>query len=90
MTAARRGWGRLTQNGGAYLVGALCILICTITLMPLVVSALASVKSPGEAAAVPPTYLPATFSADSFQRLWEFQSGLPTYVGNSLGGKSVV
>lgn len=73
------------QGRSTYLVGALCILLCTITLMPLVVSALASVKSPGEAAAVPPTYLPATFSLDSYQRLWEFQSGLLTYVGNSLG-----
>jgi multiple sugar transport system permease protein len=85
VTAERRGRGRPRQGGGAYLVGALCILICTITLMPLLVSALASVKSAGEAAAVPPTYLPATFSVDSYQRLWEFQSGLPTYVGNSLG-----
>ena len=85
MTVARRGLGRLRQGGSAYLIGALCILICTITLMPLVVSVLASVKSPGEAAAVPPTYLPETLSVNSYQRLWDFQSGLLTYVGNSLG-----
>lgn len=78
-------WMRWRQRPSAYLMGALCILLCMITLMPLVVSVLASVKSPGEAASVPPTYLPATFSVDSYQRLWEFQSGLLTYVGNSLG-----
>jgi multiple sugar transport system permease protein len=85
VTAARQGWDRMRQGRTTYLVGALCILICTITLMPLVVSVLASVKSPGEAAAVPPTYLPETLSVNSYLRLWEFQSGLLTYVGNSLG-----
>ena len=78
-------WFRWRQSPSGYLVGAICILLCTITLMPLVVSVLASVKSPGEVAAVPPTYLPTTFSVDSYQRLWEFQAGLSTYIGNSVG-----
>ena len=34
---------------------------------------------------MPPTYLPHSLSLDSYQRLWNFQAGLPTYLFNSLG-----
>jgi multiple sugar transport system permease protein len=68
-----------------YLVGALCIAISTVMLLPLVVSVLASVKPTAEAAASPPTYLPHSLSLDSYQRLWTYQQGLPTYLFNSLG-----
>jgi multiple sugar transport system permease protein len=43
------------------------------------------VKPTGEAAASPPTYLPHGLSLDSYQRLWTYQQGLPTYLLNSLG-----
>jgi multiple sugar transport system permease protein len=69
----------------AYLVGAVCVAICTVMLMPLVVSLLASIKPAAEAAAAPPTYLPHGVSLDSYERLWNYQQGLPTYVMNSLG-----
>jgi multiple sugar transport system permease protein len=68
-----------------YLLGALCIAICTVMLLPLVMSVLASVKPTAEAAASPPTYLPHALSLDSYQRLWSYQQGLPTYLANSLG-----
>ena len=68
-----------------YLVGAICLALCTIMLMPLVMSVLASLKPTVEAAASPPTYVPHGLSFDSYQRLWDYQLGLPTYVGNSLG-----
>jgi multiple sugar transport system permease protein len=29
--------------------------------------------------------LPSELSFDSYQRLWDYESGLPTYLGNSLG-----
>ena len=32
----------------------------------------------------PPTYFPHELSLDAYQRLWEYQAGLPTYVLNSL------
>jgi multiple sugar transport system permease protein len=48
-------------------------------------SVLASVKPTAEAAASPPTYLPHGLSLDSYQRLWTYQQGLPTYLANSLG-----
>jgi multiple sugar transport system permease protein len=68
-----------------YLIGAICVAICTVMLMPLLMSVLASVKPTAEAAASPPTYLPHSVSLDSYQRLWSYQQGLPTYLWNSLG-----
>ncbi len=68
-----------------YLVGAICIAICTIMVLPLVASVLASVKPTEEAAQTPPTYVPHGFSLDAYRRLWEYQSGLPTYLINSFG-----
>jgi multiple sugar transport system permease protein len=76
---------RLRIGRSGYLLGALCIAICTVMLLPLVMSVLASVKPTAEAAASPPTYLPHGLSLDSYKRLWDYQQGLPTYLGNSLG-----
>jgi multiple sugar transport system permease protein len=67
-----------------YLAGALCLAISTIMLMPLLASLLASVKPTQEAAEAPPTYFPHGFSLDAYRRLWDYQSGLPSYVVNSL------
>ena len=75
-----------TRSGRArYLLGAACITICTVMLLPLAMSVLASVKPTAEAAASPPTYLPHALSLDSYGRLWTYQQGLPTYLANSLG-----
>ncbi|MBG0566073.1 carbohydrate ABC transporter permease [Actinoplanes aureus] len=68
-----------------YLVAAGCIAISTVMLLPLVYSALASIKPTAEAAATPPTYLPHGVSLDSYRRLWDYQEGLLTYLGNSFG-----
>jgi multiple sugar transport system permease protein len=68
-----------------YLVAAGCITITTVMLLPLVYSVLASIKPTAEAAATPPTYLPHGVSLDSYQRLWGYQEGLLTYLGNSFG-----
>ena len=73
------------RRAGGYLVGALCLAICTVMLLPLVVSVLASLKPTAEAAASPPTFLPHALSLDSYERLWTYQQGLPTYLFNSLG-----
>jgi multiple sugar transport system permease protein len=80
--AARR---RPRAGRGRYLMGAVCVAIATVMLLPLAASMLASVKPTAEAAASPPTYLPHTLSLDSYQRLWTYQQGLPTYLLNSLG-----
>lgn len=77
--------GRLWDGRMKYLVGAICLALCTVMLMPLVLSILASVKSTQEAAAAPPTYIPGAITLDSYQRLWTYQAGLPTYLANSFG-----
>ena len=53
-------------------------------LTPLVLSVLASLKSTAEAAALPPTYIPSAITLDSYERLWTYQAGLPTYLGQQL------
>ncbi|WP_308285733.1 carbohydrate ABC transporter permease [Actinoplanes hulinensis] len=68
-----------------YLVTAACAAISTVMLLPLVYSMLASIKPTAEAAATPPTYLPHGVSLDSYRRLWDYQEGLLTYLGNSFG-----
>lgn len=68
----------------AYLVGAICIAIITIMLMPIVLSVLASIKPPSEAQQSPPSYLPSTLSFDNYVKVFEYQAGLLTYVSNSL------
>ena len=68
-----------------YLIGAICLALCAIMLAPLVVSIAASLKTTQEAAAIPPTYLTHQLSLDSYQRLWGYQAGLPTYLLNSAG-----
>ena len=68
-----------------YLLSAVCVVICTVMVLPLLFSVGASVKPTAEAAAVPPTYFPHALSLDSYQRLWTYQQGLPTYLFNSLG-----
>jgi multiple sugar transport system permease protein len=84
---ARATSARISARTGRsrYLLGAVCITICTVMLLPLVMSVLASVKPTAEAAASPPTYLPHALSLDSYERLWTYQQGLPTYLANSLG-----
>jgi multiple sugar transport system permease protein len=68
-----------------YLLAAGCVALCTIMLLPLLASVLASLKPTVEAAASPPTYLPGSVSLDSYDRLWGYQQGLTTYLANSLG-----
>lgn len=68
-----------------YLAGAICVALIVVFATPLLVSVLASIKTKLEAAALPPTYVPHSFSFESYERLWNYQSGLVTYAGNSLG-----
>lgn len=76
---------RLWSGRTKYLVGAICLALCTVMLTPLALSILASLKSTSEAAALPPTYIPSAITLDSYERLWTYQAGLPTYLLNSFG-----
>ena len=76
---------RLWESRTKYLVGALLIVICIVMVLPLLATVTASLKTTGEAAAVPPTLIPTTFSLDSYWQIWNYQEGLLTYLGNSFG-----
>jgi len=78
--ASRRFWAGRNK----YLLGAVCIVICLVLVTPIVLSVSASLKTTAEAAAVPPTYFPSELSLDNYDRLWNYGSGLPTYLRNSL------
>ena len=78
-----RGSAKIIQRRMGYLVAAICVALCTIMLMPLVLTVLASFKTTLEAAALPPTYVPHELSFDSYVKLWNYQAGLLTYVANS-------
>jgi len=76
---------RVSRGRNRYLLGAACVALCAIMVMPIVLTTLASLKTTGEAAASPPTWFPSEISLDGYQRLWDYQFGLPQYVLNSLG-----
>ena len=77
------GSAKVMQRRTGYLIAALCVALCTIMVMPLILTILASLKTTLEAAALPPTYLPHELSFDSYEKLWNYQAGLLTYVANS-------
>lgn len=68
----------------AYLVGAVCVAVITIMLMPIVLSFLASIKPAAEARQSPPSYLPSALSLENYVKVFEYQAGLWSYVSNSL------
>ena len=79
-----RARSRVWAGRNRYLAGVVCLAICAFMVMPIVLSVLTSVKTKGEAAAIPPTYLPHELSLDNYARLWSYQAGLPTYLSNSF------
>jgi multiple sugar transport system permease protein len=81
-----RGVPRVAGEGRAvrYLVAALCVLVITLMLAPVVLSFLASIKPAAEASASPPSYLPRSISIENYLKVFDFQAGLWTYVSNSL------
>jgi multiple sugar transport system permease protein len=75
--------GRVGRGG--YLVAAVCLFLCALMVMPIILAVAASLKTTEEAALSPPTYFPSEISFDSYVKLWNYQSGLPTYLFNSFG-----
>lgn len=67
-----------------YLAGALCILMVALMLGPIALSFSASIKTPAEASASPPNYLPHSLSLENYQKVFDYQAGLLTYAGNSF------
>lgn len=65
-------------------VGVLGTVIALLFAAPLASAVLNSVKTPGEANASPPTYLPHSVSFDNYRTLLDYGSGLWTYILNTL------
>jgi len=83
--ATRRWRPSRRYEGHELLLFAACAAICAVMLAPLALSISASLKTPSEAAAIPPTYLTHHLNIESYQRLWRYQAGLPRYLANSGG-----
>jgi multiple sugar transport system permease protein len=71
------------RSAAAWLVAAACVAVIAIMAAPMALSFLASIKTPADASAVPPHYLPQALSFENYQKVLGFQAGLATYVGNS-------
>jgi multiple sugar transport system permease protein len=82
----------LARRAKGWLVAAICIAVITLMLMPLVMSFLASFRPLAETSAVPPTYLPSSFSFENYQKVANYQQGVWTYVRNStvVAGMTIV
>ena len=67
----------------AYLTAAISIAVIAVMGAPIVLSTLASIKTAADASASPPHYLPSALSFENYAKVFRYQSGLATYVGNS-------
>ena len=56
----------------ALLLGVICLVVIAVMLFPLVVTFLSSIKTPAEASAVPPNYLPHTFSIENYAKVFHY------------------
>lgn len=85
-TRTRRTSGVRTKRAlSQVLLYLVCIVLVVLFLFPIVVSTLTSVKTPQEAAAVPPTYFPSALSLANYVKLDKYGAGVWTYLFNSLG-----
>ena len=67
----------------AYLVAAVCIAVIAIMGAPMALSFLASIKTPADASAAPPRYLPQALSFGNYDKVIHYEAGLATYLANS-------
>jgi multiple sugar transport system permease protein len=74
---------RRAMAPGTYGIVAISIAVIAIMAAPIVLSALASIKTAADASAIPPHYLPRALSLENYAKAVGFQAGLATYVGNS-------
>jgi multiple sugar transport system permease protein len=73
---------RRTVN--SYLIGATLIAVIAVMGAPLVMSFLASIKTAADASAAPPHYFPEALSLENYAKVYRYQAGLATYIGNSV------
>lgn len=73
----------LRRRATGWLVAAICIAVIAVMLAPLVMSILASFRPLSETSAVPPSYLPSSFSLENYRKVANYQQGIWVYVRNS-------
>ena len=71
-------------RAAAIAVAVIALLVSALTLLPLVMTFLSSIKTAAEASAVPPHYLPSSASLENYLKVLHYQAGLGTYLFNSL------
>jgi multiple sugar transport system permease protein len=74
-------FGSVARTSAFHLVAA---LLAALFLFPLIWAVLSSLKSPAEANAIPPTFLPQSLSLGNYETLGRYGAGLAAYTGNSL------
>ena len=74
---------RRAMAPAAYGIVAISIAVIAVMAAPIVLSALASIKTAADASAIPPSYLPRALSFENYAKVIGYQAGLATYVGNS-------
>jgi multiple sugar transport system permease protein len=72
------------RRAAAPIAGVIALAVSALTLLPLVITFLSSIKTPAEASAVPPHYLPSALSIENYLKVLHYQAGLGTYLFNSL------
>ena len=77
--SSARSWRKI-ERGSLYVVG---ITLVIFFLFPILWSALNSLKTPAEMLAVPPIYLPSSFSLENYRKVIDHGYGLFHYVFNS-------
>ena len=84
-SGVQSGWFTgLWRGRWKYLAGAIMITLSVVMLLPIYATVTASLKLPAEAAGIPPTYFPQSFTFESYAKLWDYQHGLPRYLFNSF------
>jgi multiple sugar transport system permease protein len=74
---------RRALTPAAYVAVAISIAVIAIMAAPIILSALASIKTAADASAIPPSYLPRSLSFENYAKVFQFGAGLATYVANS-------
>ena len=82
-TLASRSPTHFRQRTLRVLIYVLCTVLAVLFLAPIILALLSSLKTPSEAAAVPPTYFPGKLSFENYRLLNQYGAGLWRYVYNS-------
>jgi multiple sugar transport system permease protein len=76
-----RAWTR--PGAGTLIASAIAVVLALAFVAPIVWSAISSLKTPAEAAAVPPTVLPSQISFENYNVLLHYDRGLLHYLANT-------